>query len=73
MWTVNKHSPNFVTRLDFLPPSVSQALSGTKRNHGFPFLLSGEKDSASLGRYSHGKKISSDLLKSPAWTGSLPF
>lgn len=66
MWTFNKHSPNFV------PPSVSQAPSETKRNHGFPFLLFRDKDSASLGMSSHGKKICSNLLKSPAWPDSLP-
>lgn len=65
MWTFNKHSPNFV------PPSVSQAPSETKRNQGFPFLLFRDEDSASLGRSSHGKKICSNLLKSPAWPGSL--
>ena len=72
MRTFNKHSPNFVPRLDFFPPSVPQVLSETKRNHGFPFLFLGEKDSASLGRSSHGKKISSDLMKSSAWPGFLP-
>lgn len=32
MWTFSKHSPNFVPPLDFLPPSVPQALSETEES-----------------------------------------
>lgn len=67
MWTFNKHSPNFVPWLDFFFPLSHKPLVKQRGIMAFPSYCLG-----SLGRSSHGKKISSDLPKSPAWLGLLP-